>query len=81
MKVLISGQILYLYLSIYQAVIPIKGVAKTKNARVRGDITLSSPSVFYLFVGECTEEELPKPLTQLLLLPFMNSRDYSGRIF
>ena len=46
---------------------------------VQGDITLPSPSVPCLFVEEYTEERLPLALS--LLSPFMNSRDYSGRIF
>ena len=55
-----------IYLSIYPAVIHLKGVAKTRHARVHGDSTLPSPSMPCLLVGEHTEEGLPRPLAPSL---------------
>ena len=59
---------------------PPKGVVKTRHARVYRDITLPSTSAPCLFVGEYTEEGLPKSLPPSLLSPFMNHTDYSGTI-
>ena len=60
----------------YNMLLSLKGM----HVRVRGDISLPSPSAPCLFVGEYTEEGLARPLTPSLLSPFMNCRDYSGRI-
>ena len=50
------------------------------HARIHGDITFPSASVPCIFVGECTEESFPRPLTPSLLSPFTNRRDYGGRV-
>ena len=58
-----------IYLSIYQTVIPLKGMDKTRHARVHFDITRSSFCAPCPFLGEYTEEGLPRPLIPSLYEP------------
>ena len=79
MKMIILIIVVVIYLSIYRAVIPLKWVSKTRHTRVRGDITLPFLSVFCLFVGQYTEQRLPRPLALLLLSP-LQTTGIRGRI-
>ena len=64
----------------YQAVISLKEVIKTRHAR--GSWRHYSPLALCTlsFNGRLLEEELPRPFTQSLLSPLTKHRDYSGRI-
>ena len=42
--------------------------SQDKTFRVKGDFTFPSSSTFCFFIGEYTEEGLPRPLTQSILV-------------
>ena len=50
-----------------------KVIANTRRVRIQGDISLPSPSVLYVFIGEYTEEGVPRSLTLSLLSPLTNA--------
>ena len=59
-----TDDIYTIYLSsLYQAFIPLRGIAKIRYTKIYKDVTLPSPSVLCLFIGEYTGEVLPRPFT------------------
>ena len=60
------------FASIYLAYIPIEKGLLDKAFRVHGDYTLPSPSAPCLFIGENTEEGLPRLLASSLSVTFYN---------
>ena len=67
-------------LSIYHAIIPLRGDSQDKASQGSWWHYSLLPFCALCFIGDYTEEGIPRLLAPSLLSLFTNSRDYGGRI-